>query len=109
MGRKFETSTLTRKKSSKIEFGTINPSKTTQKKWMKMMDRCWTQKKFKQNRRKGNQTKSWGGTIDPWALRFLVVREIDCGDWLARGYMPAHQHCDMFYPLVGDLIGSTIN
>ena len=26
-------------------------------------------------------------TKDPWALRFLVVREIDCGDWLARGYM----------------------
>jgi len=39
----------------------------------------------------------------------LVVREIDCGDWLAQGYMPAHQHYDLFYPLVGDLIGSTIN
>jgi len=51
----------------------------------------------------------WGGTKDPWALRFLVVREIDCGDWLARGYMPAHQHCDMFYPLVGDLLGSAVN
>ena len=27
----------------------------------------------------------WGGTT-PWALRFWVVREIDCGaqDWLAR-------------------------
>ena len=23
----------------------------------------------------------------------LVVREIDCGSWLAREYMPAHQHC----------------
>ena len=41
----------------------------------------------------------WGGIIDPWALRFLVIREINCGDWLARGYMPAHQHCDLFYPL----------
>jgi len=41
----------------------------------------------------------WGGTIDPRALRFLVVREIDCGDWLARRCMPAHQHCDLFYPL----------
>ena len=41
----------------------------------------------------------WGVTIDLWPLRFLVVREIDCGDWLARGYMPAHQHCDLFYPL----------
>ena len=34
-----------------------------------------------------------GSTIDPWALRFLVVREINCGDWLARGYMLAHMHC----------------
>jgi len=50
-----------------------------------------------------------GGTIDPWVLRFLVVREVDCGDWLARKYMPAHKHCDLFYPLVGDLIGSAIN
>ena len=24
-------------------------------------------------------------------------------------YMPAHQHCDLFYPLVGDLLGSAIN
>jgi len=47
--------------------------------------------------------------MDPWALCFLVVREIDCGDWLARGYMPAHQHCDLFYSLDGDLIGSAIN
>ena len=37
--------------------------------------------------------------IDPWALRFLVVKEINCGDWLARGYMRAHQQCDLFYPL----------
>jgi len=51
----------------------------------------------------------WGNTIDPWALRFLVVREIDCGDWLAQGYMSAHQRCDLFYPLVGDQIESTIN
>jgi len=47
---------------------------------------------------------SEGGTIDPWTLRFLVVREIDCGDWLARGYMPAQQPCDLFYTLVGDLV-----
>jgi len=26
-----------------------------------------------------------------------------------RGCMPAHQHCDLFYPLVGDLIGFAIN
>jgi len=51
----------------------------------------------------------WWGTIDPWALRFLVVREIDCGDWLARGYMSAHQHCDLLYKLVGDLLGSAVN
>ena len=37
----------------------------------------------------------WGGTIDPWALRFLVVRNINCGNWLARGYMPAEQS-DLF-------------
>jgi len=42
---------------------------------------------------------SWVGTIHAWALRFLVVREINCGDWLARGCMPAHQHCDLFYPI----------
>ena len=30
---------------------------------------------------------------------FLVVRDIDCGDWLAQGYMPAHQHCELFYPV----------
>jgi len=47
--------------------------------------------------------------IDPWALGFLVVSEIDCANWLARGYMPAHQHCDLFYPLVGDLFGSAFN
>jgi len=47
--------------------------------------------------------------MDPWALRFLVVRENDCGNWLARGYMPAHQHRDLFYPLLGDLFGSAIN
>jgi len=46
--------------------------------------------------------------IDPWALRSLVVREIDCGNWLARGYMPAHKHRDLFYPLVGDLHGCAI-
>jgi len=40
----------------------------------------------------------WVGTIDPWALRFLVVREIDGGGWLALGYMPAQQQCDLFYP-----------
>jgi len=35
--------------------------------------------------------------LDLWALRFLVVWEIDCGNWpgLARGY----KHCDLFYPL----------
>jgi len=42
-------------------------------------------------------------------LRFLLVREIDRGDWLARGCMPAHQSCDLFYLLVGDLLGSAIN
>ena len=32
----------------------------------------------------------WGGTI-PGA----VVKKNDCGNWLARGYMPAHQHCEI--------------
>ena len=52
----------------------------------------------------------WGGTII-WALRFLarVVREIDFGDWLARGHVPAHQHCELFFPPAGDLIGSVLN
>ena len=49
-----------------------------------------------------------GGTI-PRALRFLVVKEIDSGNWLARGYMPAHKHCEMFCPLAQDLIGSALN
>jgi len=51
-------------------------------------------------------TFKWGG-ITRWGYRHvLVVREIHCGNWLARGYMPAHQHCDLFYPLAGDLIRS---
>ena len=29
----------------------------------------------------------------------ISVREINCGNWLARGCMPAHQHCGLFYPL----------
>ena len=29
----------------------------------------------------------------------LVVKEIDCGNWLAWGYMPAHQYCDLFCSL----------
>ena len=52
-------------------------------------------------------TKIWKITFKN-RVRF-VVREIDCGNWLARGYMPAHQHCDLFYPLVGDLLGSALN
>jgi len=39
----------------------------------------------------------------------LVIREIYCGDWLARGYMPAHQHYDLVYSLVGHLLGVAIN
>jgi len=34
-----------------------------------------------------------------------IVREIDCGNWLAREYMPAHQLCELFYPLAGDSQG----
>jgi len=28
----------------------------------------------------------------------LTEQDQDCGDWLARGYMPAHQHCEVYYP-----------
>ena len=49
------------------------------------------------------------GDTNPWAPHFLVVREIDCGNWFARGYMPAHQHCGLFYPQVGDLLGCALN
>jgi len=44
---------------------------------------------------------SWpcGARHAPGYTDVLVVREIDCGDWLAREYMPAHQHCGLFYPL----------
>ena len=41
-----------------------------------------------------------------WIFRFFRLSRPPIG-W--RGYMPAHQHCDLFYPLVGDLIESTIN
>jgi len=51
----------------------------------------------------------WKGTTRLGYTDVLVLREIDRGNLLARGYMPAHQHCDLFYPLVGDLIGSAIN
>jgi len=45
------------------------------------------------------------GRYVSWYLKRLIV-------WIgskARGYMPAHQHCDLFYQLVGGLIGSAIN
>jgi len=29
--------------------------------------------------------------------------------WLARGWMTSHQHCVLFYQLVGDLMGSAIH
>jgi len=34
-----------------------------------------------------------------------LVGEVD----LARGYMLAHKHCELFYPLVGDVLGYAIN
>ena len=46
----------------------------------------------------------WGGTI-PWALRVMVFKEIDCENWLAREYLPAHQHSELLYPLAGDSQG----
>jgi len=41
----------------------------------------------------------WGGTTRLEYTDVLVFREIERRNWLARGYMPAHQHCDLFYPL----------
>jgi len=40
-----------------------------------------------------------GGTTRLGYIDVLVVKEIDCGDWLAREHMPAHQHCEFFYPV----------
>jgi len=51
----------------------------------------------------------WGGTTRLGYTDVLVVREIDCGSWLAREYMPAHQHCGLFYPLGWGLEGSPLN
>ena len=45
----------------------------------------------------------WGGTTRLGYTDVLVVREIDCRNWLAQEYMPAHQHCGLFYPLVWGL------
>jgi len=33
----------------------------------------------------------WVGTIRIGCTNVLVFTEIDCGNWLARGYMSAHQ------------------
>jgi len=38
----------------------------------------------------------------------LVVKKIDRGDGLAREYMPAHQHCGLFKPLVRGLERSAL-
>jgi len=45
----------------------------------------------------------WGGTTRLRYTDVLVVKEIDCENWLARGYMPGHQHCRLLYPLVWGL------
>ena len=41
--------------------------------------------------------------------RLMTVTEIDCWCWLARAYMPAHQHCGLFYPLAWGLEASPLN
>jgi len=50
----------------------------------------------------------WRGSETFSGIKFgavaTSVRDIDCGDWLARGYMPAHQHHELFYPPAEDLI-----
>jgi len=45
----------------------------------------------------------WGGTTRLGYTDVLVVREIDCGNWLAREYSAVHQHCGLIYPLVWGL------
>jgi len=50
----------------------------------------------------------WGGTTRLGYTDVLVVRKIDCGNWLDREYMPAHQHCELFYPLDRGLAGSAL-
>jgi hypothetical protein len=42
------------------------------------------------------------GFLGPNQTNNSVVMEIDCGDWLAREYLPAHQHCEPFTHLSGD-------
>jgi len=51
----------------------------------------------------------WAGTTRLGYTDVLVVREIDCGNWLAQEYMPAHQHCGLFYRLDCGLQGSPPN
>ena len=54
-------------------------------------------------------TSRVGGTTRLGYTDVLVVREIDCGNWLAQEYMPAHQHCGLFYQLDCGLQGSPLN
>jgi len=68
--------------------------------------KCATTEDFFQQKTKGI---SIVGGHHSLGATFLVVRDIDCGDWLAQGYMPAHQHCELFYPPAEDLIGSALN
>jgi len=50
----------------------------------------------------------WGGTTRLGYTDVLVVREIDGGSWLAREYMPAHQHCGLFSLLGWGFEGSPL-
>ena len=81
---------------------------------IRILVRQWIQiliSKARQKNTRPSSHLSWrsSGSTLGFFVDFFIVREIDCGNSLARGYMPAHQHCDLFYPLIGDLIGSTIN
>ena len=54
-------------------------------------------------------SSEWEGTTKLGYTDVLVVRKIDCGNWLAREYMPAHQRCALFYPLDCGLEGYPLN
>jgi len=54
-----------------------------------------------------NLVRSW--VLDSRFCNFGFERPLCVLQDIAWGYMRAHQHCDLFYPLAGDLIGSAIN
>ena len=60
------------------------------------------------NKPKTKEPPEWGSTNRLGYTDVFIVEDIDCGNWLAREYMPAHQHCELFYPLDRGLAGSAL-